>query len=266
MEFFEFATIRAGLVPMIGLTNRRVSPRTISWYLRPLGISLTRLITMSVWLIPLTDSTASLCRSWLRQVSLYNAANCETKMMSYYIWNWTSHGIQQNDKQLRYDQYKLNIYSVLFNFIIIYSQMRVTIAILLTLSALALGKIERMRMPRGLCSLYTDVGKQYKKPGNTKTQQEVQSLALRQYLWSSSSSTIKIPDATVKWLESLDREIYNLASQQGRKKRQATWYRGQRKEIRKLNEMERNQVFDCLKQLKATTVSIQFLKTLNHVA
>ena len=144
--------------------------------------------------------------------------------------------------------------------------MRVTIAILLTLSALALGKIERMRMPRGLCSLYTDVGKQYKKPGNTKTQQEVQSLALRQYLWSSSSSTIKIPDATVKWLESLDREIYNLASQQGRKKRQATWYRGQRKEIRKLNEMERNQVFDCLKQLKATTVSIQFLKTLNHVA
>ena len=73
-----------------GLTNRRVSPRTISWYLRPLGISLTRLITMSVWLIPLTDSTASLCRSWLRQVSLYNAANCETKMMSYYIWNWTT--------------------------------------------------------------------------------------------------------------------------------------------------------------------------------
>lgn len=134
--------------------------------------------------------------------------------------------------------------------------MRVTIAILLTLSALALGKIERMQMPRGLCSAYTDIGRQYKLPGNTKTQQEVQSLALRQYLWTTAAdrSNSKIPEATVKWIEGLDRQIYNLANQQGRKKRQATWYRGQRKEIRKLNEIERLQVFDCLKTLKATTV------------
>lgn len=134
--------------------------------------------------------------------------------------------------------------------------MRVTIGILLALSALALGKIEKLSMPRDLCRQYTNVGKQYKAKGNTKTQQEIQDLALKQYLWTTETNRPhnRIPDSTTKWIESIDREIYNVASQ-GRKKRQAGWYRGERKEIRMLSDGERQEVFNCLQTLKDTTVS-----------
>lgn len=137
-----------------------------------------------------------------------------------------------------------------------YFQMRVTIGILLALCALALGKIEKMRMPRGLCRQYTDLGKQYKANGNTKTQHQIQDLALKQYFWLSEKDRPhnKIPEATTKWIESLDREIYNVASQ-GRKKRQAGWFRGERKEIRMLSDAERQEVFNCFQTLKDTTVS-----------
>jgi hypothetical protein len=134
--------------------------------------------------------------------------------------------------------------------------MRVTIGILLALSALALGKIEKVRMPRDLCRHYTNHGKQYKARGNTRTQHEIQDIAFKQYLWSTEKDRphTRIPEATTKWIESLDREIYNVASQ-GRKKRQAGWYRGERKEIRMLSDAERQELFDCFQTLKATKVS-----------
>ncbi|XP_061164798.1 uncharacterized protein LOC133173779 [Saccostrea echinata] len=132
--------------------------------------------------------------------------------------------------------------------------MRVTIPILLALSALALGKIERVPMPANMCKIYRNLGTEYKKTGNTKTQHEIQDLGLKQYLWETDRTrpSKKIPDATVKYIESLDREIYNAASQQGRKKRQAGWYRGERKEIRMLSDEERRAVFNCFNTLKQT--------------
>jgi hypothetical protein len=134
--------------------------------------------------------------------------------------------------------------------------MRVTVGILLALSVLALGKIEKVRMPRDLCMHYTNLGKQYKARGNTRTQHEIQDLALKQYLWSTEKDRphTKIPEATTNWIESLDREIYNVGSQ-GRQKRQAGWYRGERKEIRMLSDAERRELFDCFQTLKDTTVS-----------
>ncbi|XP_062615004.1 uncharacterized protein LOC134276744 isoform X2 [Saccostrea cucullata] len=132
--------------------------------------------------------------------------------------------------------------------------MRATIPILLALCAMALGKIERMPMPANMCKTYRNLGTEYKKSGNTKTQHEIQDLGLKQYLWETdrTRSSKKIPDATVKYIESLDREIYNAASQQGRKKRQTGWYRGERKEIRMLSDEERRAVFNCFNTLKQT--------------